>query len=305
MKLSKPYLIRSNDLNISDIKLIFEKTDEFLKAGNYSSFEDLKNVPLALAFFENSTRTKLSFELAAKRLGAFTLSFDYVTSSLSKGETNLDTIRTMEAMGVKIFVIRHKEDGIVEELQANSNNIIVNAGDGETDHPTQGLLDAYTLTKHFGNLKGLKLCIVGDVSHSRVARSNINILKKLGVEVSVSAPQEFLPKDNSINGLKVYNHIDDAIINSDVIMLLRVQKERMKNEQFSSVEEYHSNFGMNIKRFELKPELVIMHPGPVNYGVELDMEVVIYPNCLIQTQVKYGVYIRMAVLSLLSDFIKR
>ena len=119
MKLSKPYLIRSNDLNISDIKLIFEKTDEFLKAGNYSSFEDLKNVPLALAFFENSTRTKLSFELAAKRLGAFTLSFDYVTSSLSKGETNLDTIRTMEAMGVKIFVIRHKEDGIVEELQAN------------------------------------------------------------------------------------------------------------------------------------------------------------------------------------------
>lgn len=305
MKLSKPYLIRSKDLNNNDLKLIFDKTDEFVKHGNYSAFEDLKNVPLALAFFENSTRTKLSFELAAKRLGAFTLSFDYVTSSLSKGETNLDTIRTMEAMGVKIFVIRHKEDNIVEELQANSNNIIVNAGDGETDHPTQGLLDSYTLHKHFGSLKGLKLCIVGDLSHSRVARSNIAILKKQGVDVSVSAPDMFLPKDNLIDNMNVYSNIDEAIENSDVIMLLRVQRERMKGEFLSSSDEYHSKFGMNLKRYQRKPELIIMHPGPVNYGVELDMDVIRFPNCLIQTQVKYGVYIRMAVLSLLSEFIKR
>lgn len=305
MKLSKQYLIRSNDLNNNDLKLIFNKTDEFLKSGNYSSFDDLKNVPLALAFFENSTRTKVSFELAANRLGANVVSFDYVTSSLSKGETNLDTIRTMEAMGIKIFVIRHKEDGIVEDLQSNSNNIIVNAGDGETDHPTQGLLDSYTLMKHFGTLKGLKLCIVGDILHSRVARSNIALLKKQGVNVSISAPAELLPNNELIDGLDVYSNIDEAIDNVDVIMLLRVQKERMKSNMIKSNEDYHKKYGMNIKRFERKPELVIMHPGPVNYGVELDMEVIKYPNCLIQTQVKYGVYIRMAVLSLLSEHIKR
>lgn len=305
MKLSKPYLIRSNDLNNNDLKLIFNKTDEFLKSGNYSSFDDLKNVPLALAFFENSTRTKVSFELAANRLGANVVSFDYVTSSLSKGETNLDTIRTMEAMGIKIFVIRHKEDGIVEDLQSNSNNIIVNAGDGESDHPTQGLLDSFTLLKHFGTLKGLKLCIVGDILHSRVARSNIALLKKQGVNVSISAPAELLPNNELIDGLDVYSNIDEAIVNVDVIMLLRVQKERMKSNVIKSNEDYHKKYGMNIKRFERKPELVIMHPGPVNYGVELDMEVIKYPNCLIQTQVKYGVYIRMAVLSLLSEHIKR
>lgn len=305
MKISKPYLIRSNDLNINDLKLIFDKTDMFLKSGNYSSFDDLKNVPLALAFFENSTRTKISFELAAKRLGANVVSFDYVTSSLSKGETNLDTIRTMEAMGIKIFVIRHKEDGIVEELQSNSNNIIVNAGDGEIDHPTQGLLDSYTLHKHFGTLKGLNLCIVGDILHSRVARSNISLLKKQGVNISICGPKELLPKDKLTEGMNVYSNIDEAIENSDVIMLLRVQRERMKSELIKSNEDYHAKFGMNIKRFERKPELVIMHPGPVNYGVELDMEVIKYPNCLIQTQVKYGVYIRMAVLSLLSEYINR
>jgi len=305
MKLSKPYLIDSNDLNLNDLKLIYNRTDEFLKSGNFSDFDYLKNVPLALAFFENSTRTKLSFELAAKRLNAFVLDFNSETSSLTKGETHLDTIRTLEAMGVKIFVVRHKEDGLHKFLQSNSNNIIINAGEGESDHPTQGLLDSFTLIKHFGTLKGLKLCIVGDVLHSRVAMSNLSLLKKQGVEISLTAPKELLPKDDVIKGLTIYKDLDEAIDNVDVIMLLRVQKERMKNNVISSIEEYHAKFGMNIKRYERKPELIIMHPGPVNYGVELDENVIMYPNCLIQNQVKYGLYIRMAVLSLLSEFIKR
>lgn len=305
MKLSKPYLISSNDLTLQDLKNIFSKTDEFLDSGNYSDFDDLKNIPVALAFFEHSTRTKLSFELAAKRLNGFVLDFNSETSSIAKGETDLDTIRTLEAMGVKIFIIRHKQDGIHKFLQSNCNNIILNAGEGESDHPTQGLLDAYTLTKHFGSLEGLKLCIVGDVLHSRVSRANISILKKLGVDLSISAPKELLPKDDLITGLIKYDNIDDAIDNNQVVMLLRVQRERMKSDLIKSADDYHKQFGMNIKRYERKPELIIMHPGPVNYGVELDEEVIKYPNCLIQTQVKYGVYIRMAVLSLLSKNIKR
>jgi aspartate carbamoyltransferase catalytic subunit len=305
MKLSKPYLISSNDLTTQDLKNIFSKTDEFLNSGNFSDFDDLKNIPVALAFFEHSTRTKLSFELAAKRLNGFVLDFNSETSSLAKGETDLDTFRTLEAMGVKIFIIRHKQDGIHSFLQKNSNNIILNAGEGESDHPTQGLLDAYTLIKHFGSLDGLKLCIVGDVLHSRVSRANISILKKLGVNISISGPKELLPKDDLIAGLTKYNDIDEAIDNNDVVMLLRVQRERMKSNLFKSASEYHAQFGMNIKRYERKPELIIMHPGPVNYGVELDEEVIKYPNCLIQNQVKYGVYIRMAVLSLLSNNIKR
>jgi len=305
MKLSKGYLIDSNDLNLNDLKLIFDRTDEFIKSGNFSDFDYLKNVPIALAFFENSTRTKLSFELAAKRLNAHVLDFNSDTSSLTKGETHLDTIRTLEAMGVKIFVVRHKEDGLHKFLQNNTNNIIINAGEGESDHPTQGLLDSYTLKNHFGSPKGVNLCIVGDVLHSRVARSNLILLKKQGVNISLTAPKELLPKDDLIKGLTIYKDLDEAIDNVDVVMLLRVQKERMKSELIKSTEEYHSKFGMNIKRYERKPELIIMHPGPVNYGVELDEKVILYPNCLIQNQVKYGLYIRMAVLSLLSDYIKR
>lgn len=302
--LSKPYLLNSEDLTSDDIKAIFAKAKFFLE--NYkkgTKFPDLKGITVALAFFEASTRTKLSFELAAKRLTADTISFASSSSSLTKGESLIDTLRTIEAMGVQMYVVRHVNSGVPKFLQENTNGVILNAGDGKHEHPTQALLDAFTLWRHFGKLEGLKVCIAGDILHSRVARSNINVLKTMGAEVVLSAPGTLLPRHLNVWNLPIVNSIDEAVEWADVLLVLRLQRERMESGILPSIREFSKFFGVSLEQFSKKPELVLMHPGPVNYGVELDYRISSYPNCLIQTQVTHGVYIRMALLSLLSKFV--
>jgi aspartate carbamoyltransferase catalytic subunit len=302
--LSHPYLLTADHLSIQDIETIFDRTRYFIE--NYKpghKFKDLSGITVALAFFEPSTRTKLSFELAAKRLSADTFSFASSTSSLTKGESLIDTLRTIEAMNVQIYVVRHGCSGVPLFLQQNTSGVIINAGDGKHEHPTQALLDAFTIERHFGKIKGLKVCIVGDILHSRVARSNISVLNTLGAEVALCGPGTLLPQGFFNWNAKKINTLDEAVEWSDVLMLLRLQKERMESGLLPSMREYSMYYGITYEHFQRKPELVLLHPGPVNYGVELDYDVSSYPKVLIQTQVTHGVFIRMALLSLLSKYV--
>ncbi|MEM4260819.1 MAG: aspartate carbamoyltransferase catalytic subunit [Candidatus Woesearchaeota archaeon] len=303
--LSKPYLLKADDLSREDIYKIFDKAKFFLDDKNRNlKFDDLKGIAVALAFFEPSTRTKLSFELAAKKLSADVFSFQSSSSSLTKGESLLDTLRTIEAMGVKIFVVRHSASGVPIFLQQNTNGIVINAGDGKHEHPTQSLLDSFTLFRHFGKLEGLKVCIIGDIYHSRVARSNIHMLNTLGSEVGLCGPGTLIPRFLGNWNVKIIPDIDSAIEWADVFIVLRLQKERMETGILPSIREFSKYYGISFKHFSRKPELVLMHPGPVNYGIELEYEVSSYPNVLIQTQVTHGVYIRMALLSLFSNILR-
>lgn len=298
--LSKPYLLSAEDLTVEDVNLIFDRVRYF--EYHYSlgaSFDDLNGYTVALAFFEPSTRTRISFEIAAQRLGGKTILFSSATSSLTKGESLIDTLHTIEAMDVQIFVVRHSASGVPLLLQRNTSKIVINAGDGKHEHPTQALLDAYTIQKHFGYIKDLKVCIVGDILHSRVARSNIILLKKLGGHVAFCGPGTLIPRHHHIWNVPIFKNIDEAIEWADVIMLLRLQNERMDSGLVPSLAEFSRLYGMTLERISRKPELVVLHPGPVNYGIELQYEVPIYPNVLIQTQVTHGVFVRMALLSLL------
>lgn len=300
-ELTKPYLIQSEDLTFEDLQLIFSKAQFFLD--NFKpgvKFDDLKDTTVGMAFFEPSTRTKLSFDIAAKRLSASTLTFSSASSSLKKGESLIDTLRTIEAMGVNIYVVRHQNSGVPKFIQENTNGSVVNAGDGKHEHPTQALLDSFTLKRHFGEVKGLKVCIVGDIIHSRVARSNINVLQTLGAEVALCAPGTLLPRNFNIFDLEIIENVDDAVEWADVLLVLRLQRERMQSGILPSIREFSMSYGVSFEQFCRKPELVLMHPGPVNYGIELDYRVSSYPNCLIQTQVAHGVFIRMAILSLVA-----
>jgi len=300
-KLTHPYLLQVSDLTYDDIYKIYNRAKFFLenfKPG--TKFDDLKGITVALAFFENSTRTKLSFDLAAKRLSAEIINFQTSTSSLSKGESLIDTLRTIEAMGVDIYVVRHNCSGSAQFLQANTNGIIVNAGDGKHEHPTQALLDTFTLYRHFGKLEGLKVCIIGDILHSRVARSDIAMLKILGADVGICSPGTLIPRAKDIWDVRLFDTIEESVAWADTIILLRLQRERMESGILPSIREYTKYYGVTLQLFSKKPGLVLMHPGPVNYGVELDYELSSYPNVLIQTQVTHGVFIRMALLSLLS-----
>ncbi len=299
-KLSKPYLLQASDLTTEDVKLIFDKADFFLT--NYrkgEKFNDLKGVTVAMVFFEPSTRTKISFDIAAKRLSADSISFQSATSSLTKGESLIDTLHTIEAMGVQMYVVRHARSGVPQFLQKNTKGVILNAGDGKHAHPTQALLDSYTLYRHFGSVKSLKVCIIGDIIHSRVARSNIALLKTLGAEVKLCSPGTLLPRSFEIWNCDIIDSINDAVKWADVLLVLRLQRERMESGILPSIQEFSKYFGVKYEHFVSKPELVLMHPGPVNFGIELDYRLSSYPNCLIQTQVTHGVFIRMALLSLL------
>jgi aspartate carbamoyltransferase catalytic subunit len=304
-KLSIPNLLQASDLTRNDTEIIFEKTDYFLQSFKSGvKYDDLKGITVALAFFEPSTRTKLSFEIAAKRLSADTMSFQSSTSSLTKGESLIDTLRTIEAMGVQMYVVRHGRSGAPKFLQDNTKGIVLNAGDGKHAHPTQALLDGFTLRKHFGKVEGLKVCIVGDILHSRVARSNIALLKTMEAEVRLCAPGTLLPRNHNIWDCEFIENVEDAVEWANVLLVLRLQHERMESGILPSIREFNIFYGVHLEQFSKKPDLVLLHPGPVNYGVELDYRISSSPNCLIETQVTHGVYIRMALLSLLGQNLK-
>lgn len=273
-------------------------------ADGHDARDALAGSAICTLFFEPSTRTRLSFQRAAQRLGADVLSFDAATSSTTKGETARDTLKNIEAMGVRGFVIRHKQDGAVAELAAAAKRgtALINAGDGRSAHPTQGLLDMLTLRQAKGrDFSALKVAIIGDIRHSRVARSDLHALRTLGAgEIRVCAPESLLPDDETLHGCHVTRDFDEALVGADVVMMLRLQRERMDEGLVSSLEDYHRDYGLTAARLKrAAPDAVVMHPGPMNRGVEIDDAVADGPRSLILTQVANGVAVRMAVLEAL------
>ncbi len=270
--------------------------------GGSQRLDVLKGLVVANLFFENSTRTRTSFSLAARRLGADTVDFTASTSSLSKGETFIDTAQTIEAMGVDLVVCRHRTPGAPHLLARNLKAGVLNAGDGTHEHPTQGLLDIYTILKQRGRIAGLTVALVGDIRHSRVARSNIHGLKALGARVIVCGPATLIPGDITRLGVEVAYNLDEILPEVDCVNLLRVQFERQRGAFFPSIAEYAHLFGMNGDRIRrARKNLMVLAPGPINRGVELTPEVADGPNSLILSQVTNGLLIRMACLTLLAQ----
>ena len=275
------------------------------------STRSVKKVPalrgrvVALLFFENSTRTRMSFELAASRLSADTILFTASGSSVSKGETTLDTVKNIEAMGVDAFVIRHGQPGAPHQLAEQIDTPIINAGDGAHEHPTQALLDMYTLRQQRGDIAGKRIAIVGDIAHSRVARSNIIGLRKLGAEVVVVGPPTLVPNKITEMGCTISHSLDEVLPDVDAVNMLRIQFERFGGGLFPSLREYHQRFGLTTERMKLaKKDLLVMHPGPINRGVELTSDVADGPNSCILQQVTNGLAIRMAVLFLTTQSVQ-
>ena len=295
-------LLDLHDLSKFEIELILETAKSFKEV----SSREIKKVPalrgktIVTLFFEPSTRTRTSFELAAKRLSADTINISSAGSSLSKGETIVDTAKNIEAMNVDAIIVRHACAGVPIILAKHLNASIVNAGDGCRAHPTQALLDMFTIKEKLGGIEGLKVAIIGDILHSRVARSNIWGLIKLGAEVTVCGPSTLMPVDIEKMGVRVSHNVDDVIVDSDVIMLLRLQKERQEDHFLPSIREYAKVFGINREKLKrAKKDVLIMHPGPTNRGVELSAEVADGEYSVILDQVTNGVAIRMAILYLL------
>ncbi len=263
----------------------------------------LSGTAVCTLFFEPSTRTRLSFQRAAQRLGADVLNFEAATSSATKGETARDTLKNIEAMGVRGFVVRHSQDGAVAALAeaANPGTALINAGDGRHAHPTQGLLDMLTLRQAKGDLGGLKILIVGDVKHSRVARSDLHALRTLGAaEIRICAPASLLPAAELLQGCRVGDDLDAALEGVDAVMMLRLQRERMEEGLVASLDDYHRDYGLTAARLQrAAADAVVMHPGPMNRGVEIDDAVADGPRSLILKQVANGVAVRMAVLEAL------
>ncbi len=302
MRLHRKDLIGIRDLSAEEINLILD-TAESLKE---VSTRDIKKVPtmrgrtVVTLFYEASTRTRTSFELAAKRLSADTLSIATSISSVTKGETLKDTGRNIEAMNPDIIIIRHPHSGAPEILARSLKSAIVNAGDGAHEHPSQALLDLFTIKEKKKRIAGLKVAIVGDIIHSRVARSDIYALSKLGASVTVVGPATLIPVDIEKMGVKVSYSLKDVIPESDVIIMLRIQLERITQNLFPSIKEYSRIFGLNSEKMRnAKKDLIIMHPGPINRGIELDAEVADGPHSVILQQVTNGIAVRMAILYLL------
>lgn len=302
MPLSSRHLLGLQGVPREDIQLILDTAVTFREVLE----RPIKRVPtlqgktIVNLFFENSTRTRISFELAQKRLSADTLNFSTSTSSTKKGETFKDTVKNIEAMKVDMIVVRHASSGVPQYLTRISNANIINAGDGAHEHPTQGLLDMYSIREKCGRIEGLKVCIVGDIAHSRVALSNIYGLKTMGAEVSVCGPATMIPRSIEKLGVKVIHSIDQAIEQNDVLNILRIQLERQAGASFPSLREYHNYFGVTSERLEkFNKDIVILHPGPINRGVEISSEVADGPYQIILDQVTNGVAVRMAVLYLL------
>ncbi len=295
------------DLSKEQIGLILIETDNFKKVlldKSQNIKEILSGKSVINLFFENSTRTRISFELAEKLIGMKAVNFGAEISSLSKGETEIDTIRNLDAMKFDYIVARHSEPGFPDIVVNNSSAIVINAGDGINEHPTQGLLDIFTLKEIFGKLEGLKVCIVGDISHSRVARSDIYGLNKFDVNISLCAPEVFLPHDLDKLGVGRFQTIDEAVKESDALILLRVQLERDAGKFIPSMEEYHKDYGMTLDRLALNPDIKILHPGPWNAGVELEHKIVDKENFYGYKQVTNGVAVKLALFKLLNEWNK-
>lgn len=303
-QLSTRHLIGIKDISPEDIELIFETADNFKEVLNrpIKKVPSLRDITIANVFFENSTRTRLSFELAEKRLSADVVNFSSSTSSVKKGETLIDTVNNILSMKVDMVVMRHSSPGAPHFLSRNISANIVNAGDGTHEHPTQALLDAFSIREKLGDVAGKKVAIIGDILHSRVALSNIFCLKKLGAEVMVCGPTTLIPKHIASLGVKVGHDVQNALEWCDVANVLRIQLERQQIKYFPSLREYALYFGVNKKMLDrLDKEIVIMHPGPINRGVELNSDVADSEHSIILQQVENGVAVRMAVLYLLAS----
>jgi len=302
-ELKSKHLLGIKDLDREEIELIFETTDNFKGVLNRSikKVPSLRDVTVANVFFENSTRTRLSFELAEKRLSADIINFSSASSSVKKGETLLDTVNNILAMKVDIIVMRHSSPGAPHFLSRHIKANIINAGDGTHEHPTQALLDTYSIRERTGGVEGKKIVIIGDILHSRVALSNIFALQKLGAEVMVCGPATLLPKHIAEIGVKVELDLRKALEWCDVANILRIQLERQKMRYFPSLREYSMHYGVNKQLLDsLNKEIVIMHPGPINRGVEITSDVADSEHSIILDQVENGVATRMAVLYLLA-----
>jgi len=301
---ARKHLLGLRDLSAEEITYILDTAEGFeqISTRSVKKAPPLRGKVMVTLFFEDSTRTRTSFVLAASRLSADVIEFTKKSSSVSKGETLLDTARNLEAMGIDIVVIRHNAGGAATLLSRNINACVVNAGDGFCEHPTQGLLDVYTIRKKKGSLDGLKIAIVGDIAHSRVARSNLWAMSKLGAEVTLVGPPTLMPSNVEKLGVKVSYSLDEVIEQVDVINMLRIQFERIGGNPFPSVREYSHYFGLTVERMRrAKPDILVMHPGPINRGLEIESKVADGPNSVILDQVKNGLAVRMAVLFLVNQ----
>lgn len=304
MKLGKKDILGIQDITVDEINLILETAESFLEI----STREIKKVPTMRGksvinlFYEASTRTRTSFEIAGKRLSADTINISASTSSVVKGETLMDTARNLEAMNPDIIVLRHSAAGAPHLLARHVRQSIINAGDGAHEHPSQALLDMMTIKEKKGKIAGLKVALVGDILHSRVARSNIYGLSKMGARVVVAGPATMMPREIERMGVKAYTKLEEAIRDADVVMMLRIQLERQKQNIFPSLREYAQHYCLNRKNIKLaKPDAIVMHPGPMNRGVEISPDIADDPDySVILDQVNNGVAVRMALLYLLS-----
>jgi aspartate carbamoyltransferase catalytic subunit len=303
MKLTKKDILGIKELSVDEINLILDTAESFIEV----STREIKKVPtlrgktIINLFFEASTRTRTSFEIAGKRLSADTINISASTSSVVKGETLIDTARNLEAMNPDVIVIRHSAAGAPHMLARLVKQSIINAGDGAHEHPSQALLDMMTIKEKKGRIAGLKVAIVGDIAHSRVARSNIHGLTKMGADVTVAGPAMMLPRDIDQMGVSVYDRMQEAIKDADIIMMLRIQLERQQQKTFPSLREYSNYFCLNRHNITLaKEDVLVMHPGPINRGVEIAPDIADGPYSVILDQVTNGVAVRMALLYLLT-----
>lgn len=295
------HLLSARDLTRETATHILDSTDAFLEVGRRAikKVPTLRGKTVINLFFENSTRTRSSFELAGKRMGADVINMSVATSSATKGESLRDTLETLDAMHPDAIVVRHHASGAAEYLARRSRASIINAGDGMHEHPTQALLDAYTMRARMGRIAGLKVAICGDILHSRVARSNAWLLKELGAEVRLAGPATMLPHNSEALNCAIYDRIEPAIEGADVVMMLRIQQERLAGSAFSTLREYAQVFGLNAKRFsKAANDAIFMHPGPMNRGVEVSEDMLDSPRSVVLDQVEAGVAVRMALLYL-------
>ena len=307
-ELSVDHLLGIKQLKLEDIQLIFETADHFKEVINrpIKKVPSLRDITIANLFFENSTRTRISFELAEKRLSADTINFSASSSSVKKGETLIDTVNNILSMKVDMVVMRHPDPGAAVFLSKHVDSRIINAGDGTHEHPTQALLDSYSIREKLGDVKGKKILIVGDITHSRVALSNIYALNKQGAEVCVCGPPTLIPKHIKELGVQVEYNLKKGLEWCDVAMMLRIQMERQNEKLFPSLREYAMLYGLNKELLDsLNKDIIVMHPGPINRGVEITSDVADSKQAIILNQVENGVAIRMAILYLLASKIER